>query len=62
MPSIISMMVRSRLDTYGCYNFYTYTYKKGLCVMSYGCPILNTINICLPYLKDINMIDKRGQQ
>ncbi|AGY97042.1 VHR1 [Cowpox virus] len=48
-------------SNYGCYNFYTDAYRKGLCDMSYACPILSTINICLPYLKDINMIDKRGE-
>lgn len=60
------MMERSRLDTYvnPTMNVIIFTLihtKKGLCDMSYACPILSTINICLPYLKDINMIDKRGE-
>ncbi|QED21111.1 ankyrin repeat-containing protein [Borealpox virus] len=47
-------------SNYKCYNF-TNAYKEGIRDTSYTCPILSTINICLPYLKDINMIDKRGE-
>ncbi|ABF23373.1 ankyrin-like protein [Variola virus] len=40
-------------SNYGCYNFYTYIYKKGLCVMSYACPILNTIKFAYLILKTL---------
>ncbi|QEQ49358.1 Ankyrin [Orthopoxvirus akhmetapox] len=49
-------------SNYGFYNFSTNACTKGLHGTStYTCPILSAINICLPYIKDINMIDNIGE-